>query len=368
MKAGRSLQELAAEIQRRNTAKEDFLLPPQQIAFDANDTSLSVHLYDRTSLDVVEPLQINAVAHQQFSNVLGINATYYRKMLTESPRLLATNVNYWLQHSEAKKGKIPKRMVRTLDGYARAFLSERYCSIDNIDIAEIVFPVLADLQDVYMESCEITDTRMYIKVVNRRLTTDVCIGDTVQAGLVISNSEVGMGNVCVEPLIYRLVCKNGMIVKDASTRKRHSGRINSADEDYHIYRTETLKAIDRAFALELQDKVRSVVDEVQFAMVVDKMRDAKDAKLNTKELPDVIRVVNKAYGFSDEEGKGILQYLVEGNDLSLYGLSNAVTRQSQDVEDYDRATELESKGYEILTMPRSIFNRINQPERIPAAA
>lgn len=368
MKAGRSLQELAAEIQRRNDAKEDFLLPPQQIVFDANDSNLSLHLYDGARHDVVEPLQIKEVAHQQFSAVLGINANYYRKMLAECPKLLATNANYWLQHMETPKGNTPRRMVRTLDGFARAFLSERYCSIDNADVAEIVFPVLAELKDVYIESCEVTDTRMYIKAVNRRLTTNVAVGDTVQAGLVISNSEVGKGNVCVEPLIYRLVCKNGMIIKDASTKRRHSGRINSADEDYRIYRDETLQAIDRAFAFELQDKVRSVVDEVQFAMIVDKMRDAKEAKLNTKELPDVVRTVNKFYGFSEEEGKGILQYLVEGNDLSLYGLSNAVTRQSQDVADYDRATELEGKGYEILTMPRPVFNRINQPERVPAAA
>ena len=98
------------------------------------------------------------------------------------------------------------------------------------------------------------------------------------------------------------------------------------------------------------------------------MREAKEAKLNTKELPDVIQEVNKLYKFSEDEGAGIYQHLIEGNDLSLYGLSNAVTRQSQDVADYDRATELEGKGYEILTMPPHMFNRINQPERVPAAA
>ena len=83
---------------------------------------------------------------------------------------------------------------------------------------------------------------------------------------------------------------------------------------------------------------------------------------------DYLDNVNKLYKFSEDEGAGIYQHLIEGNDLSLYGLSNAVTRQSQDVADYDRATELEGKGYEILTMPPHMFNRINQPERVPAAA
>ena len=52
--------------------------------------------------------------------------------------------------------------------------------------------------------------------------------------------------------------------------------------------------------------------------------------------------------------------MIEGNDLTLYGLSNAVTRHSQNVESYDRATTLESIGYKILTMPPRQWNKINQ--------
>lgn len=43
-----------------------------------------------------------------------------------------------------------------------------------------------------------------------------------------------------------------------------------------------------------------------------------------------------------------------------YGLSNAVTRHSQDVKDYDRATALEGIGYNILSMPARQWSRINQ--------
>ena len=60
------------------------------------------------------------------------------------------------------------------------------------------------------------------------------------------------------------------------------------------------------------------------------------------------------------ESSGVLQRLIEGNDLTLYGLSNAVTRHSQDVPDYDRATALEGIGYNILSMPAGQWSRINQ--------
>lgn len=72
---------------------------------------------------------------------------------------------------------------------------------------------------------------MYIKVVNERIQTEVVPGDIVQAGILISNSEVGMGSVSVKPLIYRLVCTNGMVA-DVGVGKRHVGRINeSVDGD-----------------------------------------------------------------------------------------------------------------------------------------
>lgn len=54
--------------------------------------------------------------------------------------------------------------------------------------------------------------------------------------------------------------------------------------------------------------------------------------------------------------------------MSLYGLANAITRFSQDVSSYDRATELEGIGYNVLTMPNATWNRINQSVSLQMAA
>ena len=143
-------------------------------------------------------------------------------MLSDYPELLAENVNSWFQREPTQ------RMVRTLDGTVRAFLSNRYRRIDNLDIAEIVLPVIQQMEDAYFESCQITDSRMYIKVVNKRLEAEVVPGDIVQSGVIISNSEVGLGSVNIQPLVYRLVCSNGMVVNDAQTRRTHIGRVNEA--------------------------------------------------------------------------------------------------------------------------------------------
>ena len=65
------------------------------------------------------------------------------------------------------------------------------------------------------------------------------------------------------------------------------------------------------------------------------------------------------YGMTETEREGILKYLIEGGELSRYGLSNAVTRASQDSESYDRATALESIGWKVITMPAGQWKEIN---------
>ena len=178
----------------------------------------------------------------------------------------------------------------------------------------MTLPILGGLPDIRFESCQITESRMYIKAVNPRLQAEVSPGDIVQAGVIISNSEVGLGSVSIQPLIYRLGCSNGMVVNEAAARRNHVGRVTDSGENFSVYSQATLDAEDKAFVMKIQDTVRT----------------------------------------------GVLQRLIESNDLTLYGLSNAVTRHSQDVESYDRASELESIGYSILTMPPRQWSRINR--------
>ena len=61
-------------------------------------------------------------------------------------------------------------------------------------------------------------------------------------------------------------------------------------------------------------------------------------------------------------------HLLAGHDMTLYGLSNAVTRYAQDVASYDRATHLEAMGYDIMTMPRRQWEHFNQIAAPAAAA
>lgn len=359
MKFGKTLTQLAMELERQREAKHDYLLSTANMTMDAVSDGMTISL-ENTATNRTMILNVNEIAHDQIGAYLGIPAKYYNKMQQENPELLAVNVNSWF-HKDPEA-----RMIRSLDGTARAFLSDRYRRIDNMEIAQAVLPVIAEMPEAKVESCEITDRRMYIKVVNPRLTTEVVPGDIVQSGMIITNSEVGLGSMTIQPLIYRLVCSNGMVVNDAKTRKYHVGRGNQAAEDFTIYSDATLLADDQVLLMKVQDAVRAVVDQTRFEKVVDMMREAKNAKITTSNIPAMVELAGTNYGFSKKEGEGILDYLIRGGDLSLYGFANSITRAAQDQGSYDRSTELESLGYTILGMSPSQWNKLNAVEPLAA--
>ncbi len=354
MKAGRTLTEMALELDRQLNAKRDYLVDTRSLSMTVPESGPSLTIANGSQL---APLMVNDIAHRQIGQYLGIPAKYYDKMREELPELLAHNVTQWFGHQPET------RMIRTLDGTTRAFLSDKYRRIDNYEVAQTVLPIIARMgheDGATIESCELTDSRMYLKVVNPRIQAEVKKGDIVQAGLVISNSETGQGSVTVSPMIYRLVCTNGMIAADNSLRKYHVGRTNASGEDFSIYRDETVEADDRAFLMKIEDTVRAAVDQSKFEGIVAKMREATEARIEPKAAPQVVELAAKEYNFTKDEGDGILGHLIAGGDLSLYGLANAVTRHSQDVKNYDRATELEATGWRMITISPTLWKQLTR--------
>ena len=344
MKNGRDLKDVLMELAHQNQLKRDFIAPAGKLRLLADGETFE--------MGGKENFSTTSLFHRQLGSALGIPAKYYDLMKAEKPELLANNVNAWL-------GERPNNYkVRALGDTARAFLSERYRRRDNLEIASAVLPLFTG-GGYSVESCEVTEHRMYIKIVNQRLEMEVTKGDVVQAGVVISNSEVGLGAVSVQPLVYRLACTNGMIVCDMGQRKNHIGRQNTLMEDYSMYSDETLEAEDKAFLMKLKDVALAAIEENRFSMVVDRLRATTGMKI-TGDIQKVVELSSNSFGLSGDEENSVLHYLIEGGDLSLYGLSNAVTRTSQDIDSYDRATELEGIGWKMAAMKDTEWEVLNR--------
>ena len=345
MKAGMTLVDMAQELQRQADSKRDFIAPEQALTMDVVQTeALSPEV--SLTLGEVGSFGLRPHAHGQIAQHLKIPKVYYDRMRADSPALLAQNVNHWLHQSDTQ------RMVRTLDGQARAYLSGKFRPLDHYDLADAVLPVLMDDGQVEIVSCAVTETKLYLKAVTERCQAEVQPGDVVQAGVVISNSEVGSGSLTVQPLLYRLICRNGAILNDMAMRKTHVGPQLAAFEERveELLADETKALRDQALWHMVRDVVKGALDEAVFLRNVQQWHEATQQPI-TGDPAKVVEVTAQRLGCSQEERGGILRHLIEGADLSRYGLANAVTRMSQDVESYDRATDLERAGAQIIELP-----------------
>jgi hypothetical protein len=54
----------------------------------------------------------------------------------------------------------------------------------------------------------------------------------------------------------------------------------------------------------------------------------------------------------------VLKHLIEGGDLTAWGLANAITRSAEDQADYDDATRLETLGGRMLTLPPAQYREL----------
>lgn len=358
-----TLLDLKNEVMRQRELKKDILVNTQCLEYSVDDAIQQMSVIDRERDQQLLQMPVNDIAHRQLGTYLDIPAKYYDTMRKENPELLAVNINSWLQRRKSQQ-----RMIRLMDGRMRAFLSNSYRKMDNDMILYTVLPILEELGlDAQVESCEVTERKMYIKVVNKRIQAEVAPNDIVNSGVVISNSEIGMGSVTVQPLIYRLVCLNGMVVNDAVTRTHHKGARMVSNNDLTFFKEDTLAAQAEALRLEIRDSVEDAISQVTVDRVAQRYRLAQKTEI-TGNIPALVTVAAQDFKLTQDERDGVLEHLYQGNDYTLYGFSNAITRMSQNVDDYDRATELESVGYDVLTMPRVQWEKLNTVKEAQAIA
>lgn len=340
---GLTITELAKKVESQQNEKRDFVLDSRMMHLDGE---ARVHV---TTKDADNAFSGTDHFHRQVAEKVGVPQGYYQTMKARAPGLLATNVNHWLSVEPSK------RMVRTIGDSARAFLSDRYRPMDNYDLLEAVLPVIGEPElGLSVISSEVTETKLYLKVVNSRLQAEVKKGDVVQAGIILSNSEVGAGTLRIDPFVYRLVCLNGAISQDHSMRKHHVGGVREEGVWEHF--TDRTKSLtDQALWNQVRDLTRASIKDAVFHQIVDRMKDSARVGLRTDDIPEVIEVVRGQYSLTKEEGGGILRHLVEGGDLTVWGLGNAVTRMAQDVDSYDRAVQLEGIGGDIFEMPGKLM-------------
>lgn len=139
------------------------------------------------------------------------------------------------------------------------------------------------------------------------------------------------------------------------SRLRHASKSPSS---ITAGRFRTRRADDRAFFLKVRDIIRGTFSQELFNGVVEQMKTANERDIKGK-LDDVVEEVAHNYSLTEAEQDGILKHLIKGGNLTQWGLVNAITRTATDQESYDRATDLERLGGQVLELPKSEWEEIS---------
>jgi hypothetical protein len=358
MKQGRKLEDLLAELNRQANAKHDYIVDTREIRISADASRLLLPVTAEMNIPPDQGnLLIQNTAYNQIAEFCKIPKVYLDRMREKAPELVATNIEAWFNKYPAP------RMIRTLDTGARAFLSDKYRQLDNFDLASAVVPVLFDLGVVVM-SCEVTEDSFYLKVVDERIKNDVPAGhrigdgshvffDTVSPACVLRNSETGLGSLSVDYGIFTKVCTNLATLSKEGMRRAHLGARHAIASDENIVKLlsdETRAATDKATFMQVVDVIKGIFDPDRFKAVTNRVAGMHEEKIAPAAVQKCVEVTQKKFGLTETDGAAILAKLIEGGNLTRYGLMSAVTRAAQDADDYEKASAMEKIGGQIIDL------------------
>jgi hypothetical protein len=322
-----------------------------------------------------------AVFDEGLSDKLGVPVAYLKRLREDRPDLYDANVNGWLhgrrpKYLQTSAGPVLRReeipgdarsfLVRAFKGddgpgIARAFLSDRYATVDNVDVLMACLDgVRAAGVSAAVKSGDLTDRRMVVRVscpevaaVAPRLLAGYrspFTGDSgtdnplVFAGFRLTNSETGGGAFTITPEVTVQVCNNGMtITKDAMRTVHLGGRLEEGvvrwAEDTQTKALELVQAKTR-------DAVAAFLNRDYLEATVARLEERAEEPVGTSE--EAVRDLTKPLGYTQAQIAGVLDYFVRGGQFTRGGVVNAITAYSQTLDDGDAAHDLDARATALL--------------------
>ena len=345
-----TLDTLMERVLDEEKRKYDLLADTRRMSVETDESGELLLAVDGE--DGAESFFLNDHAIGQMSTDLGIPKRYFDRMREADFGLLRTNVHHWLYQEPNR------RMIRARYGdllgtpTARAWLSDRYRRLDNIEIATKLLPEFARLgTDVKFHNAAITDTRFYLRATFPAMEKAVKVGDPVHWGVQIKNSEVGAGQFDISNFVLRLACTNGMVVSRVMSARHVGKRLGENLSD------EAITADDKAFWLAARDELRASIDVSRFDEALEVLRGSTEGAVITAPIGATERLA-KAFALSEGEQEAVLTQLASNGDFSRWGALNAITAAAKSVESFDRQVELEEMGWSLASLPEREWSKL----------
>jgi len=343
-------------------------------------------------------LEVNDVAFDQIAAKADIPAKTARRLRDEYPDVLDHAVKrIWENENEP-------RMIRSFmnpqngggfaTGTARAFVSDRFKTFDNVHLLSAALPQLmeSDAQWKVVKGV-VTDKQMFIELKSEVITADAAarqsnphatnnvmsltehtrdiggvnrtVGDVMALAIRLRNSEVGLGSISVQQMLMTLACLNGMITGNQH-RSAHLTSARGDQEFAKILQDDTIEADNHALKLKLRDLIANYSSADQFEVLVDKFAAARSDLIQVapqqavENLGGILKLTKpQTANVLDGLMATIQQAGYVGQPVSRATLINAVTAV-QHVVQPDEAGDWEAMGGKLLDLPASQWKVVSE--------
>jgi hypothetical protein len=363
-----TLSDLSTLLNTQQDLKLDAVVPASDIvSHDGNIVIKGLSVFEEST--TFRPTEI-ADAH--IASKLDIPLGYIRTLREQRPDLYDANVNGWLggyDWSPAWNNYQPvpadsrSFLIRTFsnpdggEGILRSLQSDRFAIFDNIDVLMAGMQGINDSGvSVEFAGADLSERRMTVRFFSpavQALAPTLLAGyrspfsgasgadnPTVFAGFELSNSETGGGAFTVTPRLVVEVCSNGLKMTKDVFRKVHLG--SKLDEGLVQYGDDTRRMQIDLVKNEARDVVKTFLNPEYLAERIGHLESKAGAPV--EDAVKTIELVSKQQHFSADEQALILSHFIDGGQRTAGGVMQAITSAAQQIDDPDRAYELESSA------------------------
>lgn len=296
---------------------------------------------------------------------LVIPKPYLDRMRQHAIDLYDLNVNGWLDRTEPDKRYLLRGFRGDGDGpgVARAFLSDGYKMIENLDVLVAALDgIRRSGLDPLFAGCDLTDRRMYVRVVapqiralapqllhNYRSPFSGALGadnPVMFAGFVLTNSETGAGAFSIVPRIVAQVCDNGYTVTKDATRNVHLG--GRLDEGVIDWSETTKRQHLELITSKASDAVSTFLSPGYLESKIAEMEREAGAEISDAER--TIKVLGERLTFTEDQRAAILTHFIKGADATAGGIAHAITSVARELDDADVSHDMENKALRAMTL------------------
>lgn len=366
------LSDLVEILRGQHARRLDVVVPATKIGADLGHLVIQgaeAQIDDDGVTPVDGTYRPTAICDGGIADKLGIPPGYLARLRRDHLGLYDQNVNGWLTHPANLNRKLLVRCFRDDaggTGVARAFLSDSYKIIDNLDVLMTALDGLRDVGvPVQVTACDLTDRRMYVRV--RCDQVAVNAADLVRnyrspfngksgldlpmmfAGFEISNSEVGHGAFSIAPRVILQVCNNGMTSRIDAVRSQHlGGKLEDGQIDWSSETQEKNLELVRSMTA---DAVRAFLSPEWLQKHLATL--TAQAGIEVAKPEETIKHAAAKLRYTEAQQDDILRMFIKGGDLTAGGVMHAVTASAQNQTDADLAADMEADAARVLTLAAS---------------